>query len=93
MNLSASMHARAWLPELPIQDKALGIRTDSGALPEARGCSERAFGTIQGRLLHDLRASGITTDEQAKRYFEEVFVPDFTRRFTVTPLEKATPSL
>jgi hypothetical protein len=56
--------------------------------PEARGRSERAFGTIQGRLPQELRAAGIKRYEAAQRYLNEVFVPDFNRRFTVVPAQR-----
>jgi transposase len=65
--------------------KTLGIRQILARSPEARGRSERAFGTIQGRLPQELRVAGIKTYEAANRYLERTFVPDFNRRFTVTP--------
>jgi len=45
--------------------KALGIRSILARSPEARGRSERAFGTIQGRLPQELRIAGIGTYEAA----------------------------
>jgi hypothetical protein len=65
----------------------LGINHIRARSPQARGRSERAFGTIQGRLPQELRLNGITTYEQANRFLEEVFVPDFNRRFTVAPAQ------
>ena len=53
--------------------------------PEARGRSERAFGTLQGRLPQELRLEGITDYQAANVYLETVFVPSFNRRFTVEP--------
>lgn len=68
--------------------KALGIRQILGRSPEARGRSERAFGTIQGRLPQELRLEGVTTYAEANRYLTEHFVPDFNRRFTVPPTQR-----
>lgn len=65
--------------------KMLGIRSILARSPEARGRSERCFGTIQRRLPQELRLRGIVTYEEANRYLEKVFVPDFNRRFTVEP--------
>ena len=65
--------------------KAVGIRQILARSPQARGRSERAFGTIQGRLPQELRVAGITDYAAANTYLETVFVPDFNRRFTVTP--------
>jgi hypothetical protein len=57
--------------------RALGIRHIRAQSPEARGRSERAFGTIQGRLPQELRAAGITDYAAANPYLETVFIPDF----------------
>lgn len=65
--------------------KVLGIQQILARSPEARGRSERAFGTIQGRLPQELRVAGIEDYEAANVYLEKVFVPDFNRRFTVKP--------
>jgi hypothetical protein len=65
----------------------LGIRHIRARSPQARGRSERAFATIQGRLPQELRLNGITTYAEANRYLEETFVPDFNRRFTVAPAQ------
>jgi len=67
--------------------RALGIRHILARSPEARGRSERAFGTIQGRLPQELRLAGIRTYADANVYLDRSFVPDFNRRFTVTPAE------
>jgi hypothetical protein len=68
--------------------RALGIRQILARSPQARGRSERAFGTIQGRLPQELRLNRITDYDAANRYLEQVFLPDFNRRFTVRPAQK-----
>jgi transposase len=65
--------------------RALGIRLIQALSPQARGRSERAFGTLQGRLPQELRLHHITDYQRANRYLEERFVADFNRRFTVRP--------
>lgn len=67
--------------------KALGIRHILGRSPQARGRSERAFGTIQGRLPQELRAAGISDYDAANRYLDSHFTADFNRRFTVEPAQ------
>jgi transposase len=67
--------------------EALGIRHIRARSPEARGRSERTFGTIQGRLPHALRLHGITDYAAANHYLETSFVPAFNRRFTVRPAQ------
>jgi hypothetical protein len=75
--------------------RALGIRHILARSPEARGRSERAFGTIQGRLPQELRLAGIRTYPEANTYLETTFIPDFNKRFTVRPrdAERAFTSL
>src|SRR5215471_12815728 len=54
--------------------RALGIRQILARSPQARGRSERAFGTIQGRLPQELRHHGITDYEAANRYLAQHFI-------------------
>ena len=65
----------------------LGIRQIFARSPEARGRSERAFKTIQGRLPQELRLAKIRSYADATAYLHEHFVPDFNRRFTVPPAQ------
>ena len=67
--------------------RALGIKQILARSPQARGRSERAFGTIQGRLPQELRHQGITDYGAANRYLEQQFVADFNRRFTIKPAQ------
>ncbi len=48
----------------------LGIEHIPAYSPEARGRSERAFGTLQDRLPKELALAGITTVEAANRFLE-----------------------
>jgi transposase len=63
----------------------LGIEHIAAYSPEARGRSERAFGTLQDRLCKELALAEITTVEAANRYIEEVYLPDHNSRFAVEP--------
>lgn len=65
--------------------RELGIRQILAKSPQARGRGERSFRTIQQRLPAELRVAGIDDYDEANRYLQTVFVPDFTRRFTVAP--------
>ncbi len=68
--------------------KTLGIRQIFARSPEARGRSERAFGTCQGRLPQELRLEGITSYEEANVYLNKTFWPKFNRLFTVKPVQE-----
>ena len=49
--------------------------------PQARGRSERMFGTLQKRLSQELRLAGIATMAEANRFLEELFWPAHNARF------------
>jgi transposase len=70
--------------------RTVGIRQILARSPQARGRSERAFGTIQGRLPQELRLHGITNYAEANRYLENSFISDFNHRFTVIPTERGS---
>lgn len=63
--------------------KQLGIKHIPAYSPEARGRSERMFGTLQGRLPAELALHGITTMEAANTYLREIYLPRHNREFTV----------
>jgi len=58
---------------------ALGIHQILARSPQARGRSERAFGTMQGRLPQELRHNGITDYAATNRYLDQHFIADFNR--------------
>jgi transposase len=51
--------------------------------PEAKGRVERLFGTLQDRLVKGMRLKGICRLEEANRYLEEEFLPEWESRWTV----------
>jgi hypothetical protein len=68
----------------------LGIEMIAAYSPEARGRSERAFGTHQGRLPKELALMGITTMDAANRYLRETYMPRFNEEFCVPALEEGS---
>ena len=58
--------------------------------PQARGRSERSFGTWQGRLPQELRLHGITTADEANRFLREEYIGEFNRRFQVAPAQRGS---
>lgn len=56
--------------------KQLGIVHIGAYSPQARGRSERAFQTHQGRLPQELAHAGITDMASAIRYLEQVYRPE-----------------
>jgi len=68
----------------------LGIEMIAAYSPEARGRSERAFGTHQGRLPNELALAGITCRETANRYLREIYLPAFNAEFACPAQEQGT---
>jgi transposase len=68
----------------------LGIQMIPAYSPQARGRSERNFGTWQGRLSQELRLHGIGSLEEANRFLREHYIAEFNRRFQVRAAERGT---
>jgi transposase len=68
----------------------LGIEHIAAYSPEARGRSERMFGTLQDRLVREMADTGITTLAAANHFLREVYLADHNARFTVAPAEPGT---
>jgi transposase len=62
--------------------KQLGIEMIAAYSPEARGRSERMFGTLQNRLPQELRLAGITDMDKANCFLQEKFLPEFNAHFS-----------
>ena len=70
--------------------RELGIQMIPAYSPQARGRSERNFGTWQGRLPQELRLAGISSLEAANRFLREHYLPEFNRRFQVAPRQRGS---
>ncbi|OGG37054.1 hypothetical protein A3J20_05280 [Candidatus Gottesmanbacteria bacterium RIFCSPLOWO2_02_FULL_42_29] len=57
--------------------------------PEAKGRVENLFGTLQDRLIKEMRLAGIKTQKEGTRFFREVYIPMHNAKFAVVPREKA----
>jgi hypothetical protein len=70
--------------------RQLGIEMIAAYSPEARGRSERAFGTHQGRLPQELALAGITGMASANRYLTDVYLPAFNTEFAQAAMEEGS---
>src|SRR5271157_4084559 len=68
--------------------RELGIQMIPAYSPQARGRSERNFGTWQGRLPQELRLHGIKTVEGANQFLRQHYIGEFNRRFQVAPAQR-----
>ena len=63
--------------------KELGVQMIPAYSPQARGRSERSFGTWQARLPQELRLAGIATVAAANRFLRDHYIAEFNQKFTV----------
>ena len=69
--------------------REVGIRMIPAYSPQARGRSERNFGTWQGRLPQELRTRGITGLEKANEFLRQ-YVKELNARFSVAAAQKGS---
>jgi transposase len=70
--------------------KEVGVQMIAAYSPQARGRSERSFGTWQGRLPQELRLAGILTLEGANQFLREKYIQEFNSKFSVPAAEQGT---
>ncbi len=68
--------------------KELDVRLILARSPQAKGRVERANGTLQDRLVKELRLAGISGIEQANGWLEKIrFFEQLSERFGVKPID------
>lgn len=67
----------------------LGIEWIAAHSPQAKGRIERAFATLQDRLIKEMRVAGLDRLEAANRFLHLTFLPAWNQRFTVRPRQPA----
>jgi hypothetical protein len=67
--------------------KEVGITSIQANTPQAKGRVERAFRTLQNRLVAELRLRFIDGIKEANEYLRNVFIPEFNRKFEVVPVQ------
>jgi transposase len=70
--------------------RELGVQMIPAYSPQARGRSERSFGTWQNRLPQELRLAGITTLDGANRFLRVHYIAEFNQKFSVKAAERGT---
>jgi transposase len=68
----------------------LGVHMIPAYSPQARGRSERNFGTWQGRLPQELRLHKIASLEAANVFLREHYIAEFNQRFQVAAAQRGS---
>lgn len=63
----------------------LNVKVIFAGSPQAKGRIENLFGTLQDRLVKELRLAGINDIAAANVFLQEVFLPAYNTRFCVIP--------
>src|SRR6202166_386815 len=71
----------------------LGIEHIPAYSPQARGRSERMFGTLQGRLPKELTLAGVDDIAQANRYIREIYLPLHNAQFAKASTSAQPPQI
>lgn len=66
----------------------LGVEVIHAYSPQAKGRIERLFGTLQDRLVKEMRLKGIKSIEEANAFLE-TYLPKYNSSFAVEPRESA----
>lgn len=68
--------------------KELGVELIHAYSPQAKGRIERLFGTLQDRLVKELRLRGISTIDEANKFLDNYYLREFNRKFSVKASNK-----
>lgn len=63
--------------------KELDVRVICANSPQAKGRVERSFGTLQDRMVKEMRLLDIKTRDAGNKYIHEYYLPDHNKRFSV----------
>jgi len=66
-------------------NRELSIQLITAHSPQAKGRVEKLFGTLQDRLVKEMRLACINTLHAGNKFLKEVFLPKFNNTFTVVP--------
>lgn len=66
----------------------LGIQIIHAHSPQAKGRIEKLFGTLQDRLIKELRLKNISSIQEANIFVGQEFIPRFNEKFSVLPQKK-----
>jgi hypothetical protein len=80
VNQPSSLGESSGLTQFGRAMQELDIQIICASTPQAKGRIERAYQTLQDRLVKELRLGGISTIEAGNAYLPE-FMADFNRRF------------
>lgn len=89
VNAQSALDDDAMLSQFGRAMKTLDVRLIHANSPQAKGRIENLFGTLQDRLVKELRLADISTIAAANEFLRTTFLPDYNQRFCVVPTSEA----
>lgn len=83
-NLDEELRGRAAATQFERALEELGLEMIHADSPQAKGRVERLFGTLQDRLIKDMRLAKIKSLQEANTFLEE-YLEDYNERFSRVP--------
>lgn len=85
MNMKLAAENPDTLTQFERAAKEVGLEVIHALSPQAKGRVENLFGTLQDRLVKEMRLRNIRTIEEANRFLTDTFIPSFNRKFGKEP--------
>ncbi len=88
INHKAAVDNKELMTQFERAMQQLGIVLITAHSPQAKGRVEKLFGTLQDRLVKEMRLAGINAPVEGNRYLEGVFLKKFNEKFAVVPAQE-----
>lgn len=85
MNMKVAAENPDTLTQFERAAKDVGMEVVHAQSPQAKGRVERKFGTLQDRLVKEMRLRGLSTAAEANAFLRKSFVPSYNRKFARPP--------
>ena len=85
VNSKSAIDDEAMLSQFERAMKQLHVAVIHANSPQAKGRIENLFGTLQDRLVKELRLAGVRDIPAANVFLQKVFLPAYNARFCVAP--------
>lgn len=85
INHKAAVDNQELMTQFQRSMKTLAIRLITAHSAEAKGRVERLFGTLQDRLVKEMRLAKINNPTDGNIFLKDVFLPMFNKKFAVIP--------
>ena len=85
MNMKTAAENPDTLTQFERAARDVGTQIIHAMSPQAKGRVENKFGTLQDRLVKEMRLRGIATVAEANAFLRKSFIPAYNRRFGKVP--------